>query len=525
MGSFQVARPTVEPIQQPDVQGNLMRLQQLRGMQQQQQYAQQEQPYRQQIMEQQAQSGAIDLQTAQRNQKDQQALTTAMNQWDGKSLDDLPSLVLKNGGSATAVMGLKQKALEQKQTYAKIAADDATAGKNQIETLKQKNDMIAGAMKTVLQAPDEQLPQALLSTAQQLAQQGLLDQSHLQIAQRLAQSGDIPGIRQSLDVMGKGHMSNTELLAQAKADEDVRHNKADEAAKLIQAQGTQDYRKARLGIEGARLALEQKKASFDMNASTLTGDEFLKTLPPGVQTQVKATANGDVLIPPPSARNPQAQQMRAAVFSYDPTYTDARYKGKQQFKTAGDAQSLSQLSTGMEHADRAIENSKKVGFAPALGNRTLEAPESAAYMQDADFLTGEIGKLVKNGVLAEHEGERISSGMTSARQAVRDAALQETMGLLGGRTRALFQKYQNSTGQALPVNEFFDSKSQQRLQKYGLLEDGATGGSQSQGAAAAAAPAPQTHIFSASAWQRANPKGDVNAAIAAAKQQNYQVTQ
>ena len=100
-----------------------------------------------------------------------------MQQWDGKSLDDLPPLVLKNGGSASAVMGLKAKSLEMKAQYSKIAADDATTGSKQIDTLKQKNDMVAEAMQTVLQRPDAQLPGSLVSTAQQLAQQGLLDPS------------------------------------------------------------------------------------------------------------------------------------------------------------------------------------------------------------------------------------------------------------------------------------------------------------------------------------------------------------
>lgn len=38
-------------------------------------------------------------------------------------------------------------------------------------------------------------------------------------------------------------------------------------------------------------------------------------------------------------------------------------------------------------------------------------------------------------------------------------------------------------------------------------------------------PSPQTHIFNPTAWKAANPNGDVNAAIAAAKQQGYQVAQ
>ena len=36
-------------------------------------------------------------------------------------------------------------------------------------------------------------------------------------------------------------------------------------------------------------------------------------------------------------------------------------------------------------------------------------------------------------------------------------------------------------------------------------------------------PTPQTHAFDVAAWSKANPNGDVNAAMAAAKAQNYRI--
>jgi hypothetical protein len=225
-----------------------------------------------------------------------------------------------------------------------------------------------------------------------------------------------------------------------------------------------------LGESGIKPPTVNVNASIPGLSSGVTGDEFLSTLPAGMRSQVAAMANGDIAIPTPSARNPQAQQLRTAVMQYDPTYTDARYKGKQNFKTSGDAQNIVQLSTAMEHADHAIANSPKVGFAPMLGNPKFESGDSAAYMQDAEFLTGEVGKLVNGGVLSVEEGRKLSSGLTAARQSVRDAAVNETMDLLGGKARAVFQKYKIATGQDLPIKEFFDPKTQQRLTKYRVLE-------------------------------------------------------
>ena len=55
----------------------------------------------QQILQQQQQrANEIGIQQAQQSQQDQAAMTTAMQQWDGADYTQLPSLILKNGGSA-----------------------------------------------------------------------------------------------------------------------------------------------------------------------------------------------------------------------------------------------------------------------------------------------------------------------------------------------------------------------------------------------------------------------------------------
>jgi len=73
-----------------------------------------------------------------------------------------------------------------------------------------------------------------------------------------------------------------------------------------------------------------------------------------------------------------------------------------------------------------------------------------------------------------------------------------------------------------------------RLNEFGPGNQMQTGPAPTQGTAAPignpqqnppSAPAPQSHVFDPQAWQKANPRGDVNAAIAAAKQQGYEVKQ
>jgi len=198
--------------QQPDILQKFGQLAALRNAQQEYQQRAAMAPLQQQQAQQSIQSGQLGIQQQQQALKDQQAMTAAMHDWDGKDVNSLIPLVIKNGASAQAVMGLKSKVLEQQQTYSKIAADDATTGAKNLETMKGKNDMIAGALGNVSNMPDDQLAQGLVQTAQDLAQKGLLDPPHVQMAQQIAQSGDPAAIRQKLSLMQKGLMSESQQM-------------------------------------------------------------------------------------------------------------------------------------------------------------------------------------------------------------------------------------------------------------------------------------------------------------------------
>lgn len=206
------------PAQQPNLLDQYGKLMQLQQMQQQGQTQQQEAPLRMQALQQQVQGGAIDVQQKQQAQQDQQAVTKAMTDWDGKDYNDIYPLVLKNGGSAQAVIGLKQHVLQQQTQVATAAKDNADAAHAGIQATMQKNDLVTGAMSPLLDAskiPDADLPQALQSTVQGLSQQGALDPQHAQAAAQLAQSGDPTKIRQ-----GIAQFRNT-LMAQSQITEEA----------------------------------------------------------------------------------------------------------------------------------------------------------------------------------------------------------------------------------------------------------------------------------------------------------------
>jgi hypothetical protein len=209
-----------------------------------------------------------------------------------------------------------------------------------------------------------------------------------------------------------------------------------------------------------------EQAYMPTAGGNLTGDAFLQTLNPGIQQQVKSIASGDIKMPP--TRSAAGMALRNAVMNYDPTFTDSRYDTKQNFKTKGDSQNIVQLATAMEHADNARKHSSDVGWAPFLSQNATAA--DAAYNKDIQYLTGEVGKLVKNGVVTEKEAEQYISGLNSSRQGIRDSALDETMKLLSGKVGGVFQKYKTGTGQDLPVDQYFDAPTQKRLQRFGMVQ-------------------------------------------------------
>lgn len=213
-------------------------------------------------------------------------------------------------------------------------------------------------------------------------------------------------------------------------------------------------------------------AAPQVGNDALTGDQYLSSLPTGLQQIIKSTAAGDIAAPPPGTRNKEAQAIRQAVLNYDPTYTDARYKAKQQFKTGGDAQNVQRLGTAILHANNALTNSAKMGFAPAFGTPLQDAGD-AAYRTDADFLAGELGQFVTGGKLTVDEGHKLEKNLYSSRQSVRDSAINEMLSLAGGKLESKMQGYKTATGLDFPSEQYFDPHTHNLLRQHGIIQGGA----------------------------------------------------
>jgi hypothetical protein len=202
--------PQVAPPDPLEQYGRLMQLKQ------QQQMA----PLQLQAAQNQAQSSGLQVQQQQQALTDQKAMTTAMQGWDKKDYNDLIPLLIKNGGSAQAVMGLKSKILEQQQVVSTAFKNNAEGAQAQMSAAKTKGDLLDGALSPLVdskQVPDAQLPQAITQAAQDLMQKGVLDPQHGQAAQQIAQTAaqNPEQARQQLDLMRKSSLAQSQILEDA----------------------------------------------------------------------------------------------------------------------------------------------------------------------------------------------------------------------------------------------------------------------------------------------------------------------
>jgi len=392
------------------------------------------QPLQQQAMQQQVQAGKLENQQKQQSLKDQQAATAAMQEWDGKDINQLPTLMIKKGASAQAVMGLKSKALEMQQTYSKIAADDATTGAKTIETKMKKNDMVGGAFSTVLGLPDEQLPQAIISKAQELAQQGLLDPQHVQMAQQIAQQPPAQA-RQALDTMRKGMLADSQLLEQAKLQAQTAAEKATGEKTALENEQIKQYGGLTGPAQDAKYQFLQKKVALGQPLSQddkawMTGYQKQKLLVPVTTANIRMEGMGQlreypvydkqqgatVMVTPNEInRAAKEQPGRYTAASYTPESVGA--KDTTQYFTKGKGgQQLTAFNTAMEHLDTLqklgadlnntdlqIANKAKQAWAQETGN-----PAPANFAAAKNAMAGEVAAALKASGATDQEITKVS---------------------------------------------------------------------------------------------------------------------
>lgn len=184
--------------------------------------------------------------------------------------------------------------------------------------------------------------------------------------------------------------------------------------------------------------------------STLSGEEYLATLPKGTANQVRAIAEGRSTIPSATSRSQAAIQLRDAVFKYDPDFSEQRAQIRKAFTTGKDGTNIGNLNTAPVHLDQLADAVQAMGngsFRPgnAIWNATRTMFGSSMPMNfDAvkAAVKSEMASALK-GNATDQEIAQIGETIDAANSPQQLAGVvQENLKILGGKLNTYYERYQ-----------------------------------------------------------------------------------
>lgn len=218
------------------------------------------------------------------------------------------------------------------------------------------------------------------------------------------------------------------------------------------------------------------------NTAALTGDEYLKTLPPAKAAQIRGIANGDLAMPSGrAAMTGPGQVLMQQVLQYDPTANainlDARKKTREAFTSGQEARAITAINTvtghlvGLDSAITRLGNSDV-----ALGNNTA-SNFVRSHVGDTDkikaladlrfFKTAVANELTKvfrgqNGAEADIKGWLDQIGDNAPETAQRQAARSMVEGMKS-RLEGLGYQYSQGMGRTVDPLQLLSPHARQQL--------------------------------------------------------------
>jgi hypothetical protein len=221
---------------------------------------------------------------------------------------------------------------------------------------------------------------------------------------------------------------------------------------------------------------------------TKTGEEYLKTLPPQIASQVKALSDGRLPLPSSFAlTKPYWQNMLQATAQYDPTFDAANAKTRaatrKEFTSGKAAANITSFNTVLGHLDtlnHAAEDlhNRSMPIWNSLGNATLSATGDSRVVK---FNTA------KQAVVSELE--RAFRGSAGSLAGIRDwekslnssqspeqlrAAITQMVDLLGSRINALGEQYTAGMGRSIDGINLLDSHARAAFKRLSGEAGGAS---------------------------------------------------
>lgn len=199
---------------------------------------------------------------------------------------------------------------------------------------------------------------------------------------------------------------------------------------------------------------------------TLTGDDFIKQLPPALASEVKAYAEGRRPFPSGMAgKSPAVQQMMQMVAAYDPTFDATDYNKRNKtatgFATGKQGDAVKAINQAINHAGSLndtidkLDNSNMIGanlaltpISNAFQRHVLNDPTQGEFKQNATALASELRKVFAGsggGNLTELKQWEEGLPLNESKQQQK-AYLKKGIELLNGGIEALNDQYRSGFG-------------------------------------------------------------------------------
>lgn len=237
-------------------------------------------------------------------------------------------------------------------------------------------------------------------------------------------------------------------------------------------------------IFGGNPGNKSTENSQDQPSANLSGEDFLKTLPPTAANQIKMYAEGRETIP---ARAGNRQQILDAVVQYDPSFDAINYNARAAMRkdvTSGDlGKKVNNINAGIAHLSE-LQNAFE-----ALKNSNSHIPGVTLYNSIGNAVNKSEGRnpvtdfnAVVNRVVPEIAGAYVSGGGTGTERGSDKAdfnsdmtpdqyngVLRETAKLLHSKINAIQDQVNKGMGTAANTGTLIRPDALKALQQLGVV--------------------------------------------------------
>ena len=235
-----------------------------------------------------------------------------------------------------------------------------------------------------------------------------------------------------------------------------------EASKIVNGQVvTEPYDPAKHGQMQARNQAPLAAGMVDNPDPALTGADALKNYIPQVQTRATKLLKGEVPYPPGylQARDPLWRAAIDAAQAVDPSWNAQKYQITQairkSFTSGKDAQNKTSINTLVDHFAHLAKSAQGLGnysnqWLNGIGNwiETVRGdPKVTRFNMDLGAVESELAAVFKSTGATDQEIKAWSSRISSSQSPRQlEENIKEGISLMGGRLKALRDKYQSGMG-------------------------------------------------------------------------------